>query len=536
MEARRSGSRPLSRLATWLRPHWHLVPTFIASVTFFYWIVTGADWRPFDMEPLGFYYDALGDSLLHGRLDVTRAAIGMEAFVRDGKHYGYFGATPALFRIPLNLLFPGCWGQWSRLSMTAGFIVTLVFVYRLRRAVVSSSPPTTRANSSFGKLLDNLFLLMAGCGTSLTFLASHSFVYHEAIIWGAAFALASGFWQFRYVLRPDARSLTWAGLTAFLALHARPPTGLGATAGVCMIALLAAARAVSRSRQSTPAGHARICMRHALLAFAWVVLTIGTFLGQSYAKFRTFNAMPGRYYAQYQQDPQRLQRTHGSVVRVGNVPTDALAYFGRPGVIANGDFPWLHLVPHARVLPGGVIDTNEWGSSIPGSMPALILLACVGVARMTLGKDPAARAMRLPAVSLAIGWVPTLAAFWLSERYLHDFYPALVVCAAIGMEAIPRIPNRATRGLAVAITMLLCAYGIAANTAFALEYEGALSPMTSPDKRKQFDEWRRAVDRWVHGSRTYGLPTSGAVLADRGRNHVDHVSREHASQPKSLAG
>src|SRR5438132_6222343 len=66
-------------------------------------VVTDGEWnffpRPGYMEE---FYDAQAQSLLQGRIDVPAQAIDREAFVRQGKFYGYFGPTPALLRLPLE--------------------------------------------------------------------------------------------------------------------------------------------------------------------------------------------------------------------------------------------------------------------------------------------------------------------------------------------------------------------------------------------------------------------------------------------------
>jgi hypothetical protein len=467
---------PPGALRQFLQRHAHVAPVFAVSVALFYWLATAGTWRPFDMEPLSFYYDSVADGLLHGRLDVTRAAIGMEAFVRAGKHYGYFGATPALFRIPLNLLFPQCWGLWARLSMTAGFATSLLFAYRLLRAVraatISSSGTGIRE-----KVVDNLFLIAAGCGSTLMFLASHSFVYHEAILWGSAFALASAFWQFRFLCGGELRSLAWAGVTAFLAFHSRPTAGLGAVLGLIGIALLPLVRRVLGAKVASLVPRLtdlRLNSRHALVAVGFAALTVGSYLAQNYAKFHTLEPIPIQYYTMYQRDPARLRLTGGQLTRLTNLPTDAFAYFGRPGVWFGRGFPWLHLPPKAPVFHGAVIDNNDWCSSVPGSMPALFLLACTGVAILIAGRSTAVRAMRLPAICLAAGTLSVLTSVWLCERYLHDFYPALVVCAALGVDRLSRLPSRTLFRMAFLTIGLLSLYGVAANTAFAMEYQRSL--------------------------------------------------------------
>src|SRR5437016_4838703 len=98
-------------------------------------VVTDGDWDLFSFRPsnLEEFFDGQAQSLLHGRIDVPLEAIKHERFVRNGKFYGYFGPTPALPRIPLNLLMPGMYGRWSRLSMLLGSLAGMAALILLFR-------------------------------------------------------------------------------------------------------------------------------------------------------------------------------------------------------------------------------------------------------------------------------------------------------------------------------------------------------------------------------------------------------------------
>src|SRR5947208_1537184 len=120
-----ASSTPLERC--WLARHGQVLSSFALCLLVLGWFVTWGDWRLFDAERFGGYYDAQARSILQGRLDVPPAAIGFEAFVRDGKSYGYFGIAPALLRMPLLLLFPHMDGHWSRLMMLIGAWLSMLY-------------------------------------------------------------------------------------------------------------------------------------------------------------------------------------------------------------------------------------------------------------------------------------------------------------------------------------------------------------------------------------------------------------------------
>ena len=72
------------------------------------------------------------------------------------------------------------------------------------------------------------FLAFLVPATTLMFLASFSYVYHEAIIWGVAFTLSTFYYTVRYLESPSWNLASRAIITASLALLARSSTGMSA--------------------------------------------------------------------------------------------------------------------------------------------------------------------------------------------------------------------------------------------------------------------------------------------------------------------
>src|SRR5215813_1322931 len=112
-----------------IRPDW---PVAVLLLIILAWVITDGDWNLFPAaKSYEEYYDGQAQSLLHGRIDVPMQSILAERFERNGKYYGYFGPTPALPRIVLNLLMPSMYGRWSRLSMLLGSVFAMAMVLRL---------------------------------------------------------------------------------------------------------------------------------------------------------------------------------------------------------------------------------------------------------------------------------------------------------------------------------------------------------------------------------------------------------------------
>src|SRR5205823_9583220 len=135
-----------SRLAGSFRCHGYIVPSFLLALVVCAWFVTWGDWKFFEQEDFCGFYDAQALSMIDGRFDVPPAAIGDEAFIFQGKAYGYFGIGPALLRIPLVVAFESMEGRWSRMMMIIGTAINLICAYRSYSfATNQPSPPQLSA-------------------------------------------------------------------------------------------------------------------------------------------------------------------------------------------------------------------------------------------------------------------------------------------------------------------------------------------------------------------------------------------------------
>src|SRR5262249_15106103 len=82
--------------------------------------------------------------------------------------------------------------------------------------------------------------LVVGVGSSLYFLASMPLIYHEAIIWGVAFALLAFDALLAWIERPSGRVLALASLFTLCSLMSRLAVGLGPSLliGMLVVAVL----------------------------------------------------------------------------------------------------------------------------------------------------------------------------------------------------------------------------------------------------------------------------------------------------------
>jgi hypothetical protein len=254
--------------------------------------------------------------------------------------------------------------------------------------------------------------------------------------------------------------------------------------------------------RAAPSASSSIAMRlkprairvHALVACTAVVLTIGAYLAINYAKFRTFEGVPVRYYALYMKNPRRMQATGGKQIHFSNVRTTAMAYLGPASVEIGAQFPWAYMSTHPRVFPEASIDVVEPHSSIPVSMPALLLLAIVGTRSIVAGRDSQLRSLRLPAISLLLGGSIIFLTVGITERYLHDLYPFLILAAGAG---VCQLCNGKGAAMKAAILTPLVVLSIVMNVAFAFDFQREIVWGVPREKREQLDRVRASIDGFL---------------------------------------
>jgi hypothetical protein len=478
------------RLARGWRRHRYILGAIVPALLVCAWFCSWADWKFFEPEQFCQFYDAQAISLLDGRLDVPPAAIGTEAFIVGGKTYGYFGIAPALLRLPLVIAFEGMDGRWSRLMMMIAAATNLFCAYHIVRAIRGHRVVTTWRE----KLLDLMFILCAGIGSTNVFLVARSFTFHEAIMWAGTFALLFTCVTLKYLARPRRRLLALAGCCAFMSFLSRPTVGAGALLGlgVLLVALLwSAARGPALARRLLSFNAPERPLPHAAIVAATAIITLGVYFGVNYGKFGSFNGVPLQHYYYYKLIPVRMQITGGKQIHPENVPTALASYFGLRGFAFEKTFPWFERTRRPTIIGKPALDMVDGFSSFPVSMPALTLLAAFGAWTILRGRDERTRRLRLPAAVLLVGGGIVLATVALCERYLHDFYPALVLLAAAGLWALQKSGKHTAWKIAALAT--LTTVSIVLNCSFALTHQ-RLGADTPAEKVAEFRHWQSIAD------------------------------------------
>jgi hypothetical protein len=191
----------------------------------------------------------------------------------------------------------------------------------------------------------------------------------------------------------------------------------------------------------------------------------------NHAKFGTWlNPAPYQYQVQY--DAARLARIGGKIEHLGNIPFGLSAYFGPARIQFSKNFPWLGLTSQPPA-PGSTarIDFIEGYSSIPAAMPGLAILSILGLFSAAKGIPSGSRAMLpMTAAAFLAGSVILTIAF-ITYRYVHDFYPFLIVSAILGVGAVRSISRTPLRLAVKALVVLAGLWSMAANFAFALKWQ-----------------------------------------------------------------
>lgn len=456
------------------RAHASFLATALGCLVAFGWMLTFGTFDFRAEDSFGSFYDHQAAAWLQGRWDVPEPALSGEAFIVDGKVYGYFGPTPALRRVPFVALGLG-FARGTRAWMMVDFAACLAGAYALLVLAVRWRDAAAVPGAA-GVVV---FTATTGLGSTLFFLGSRAYVYHEAILCGAALALWSVYFALRHLQAPAARWWIAALAGGVLAVHARPPIGLFA------LSVLGCA-ALARLRDN-PRRHLGI----ALLSGLGVL----SFNAVSYLKFGTFEGCPLRYNVQY--TPEQLAVLGHRNFHAGNLRFNADAYLLQPSFSLSPRFPYVYReYLDRRRYPESRMAYRDPTVALPWAMPGLFALAVAGA---TLA--PAAHpALRRPLGVLGLAALPAtvamLTAVAVTQRYTADFCPALVGLAAFGVAALEPLAGPVRR-LAALTAGGLAILGILITLAFTLHHQREIVWGVPDAVRQDYQKFRTRVDAIV---------------------------------------
>lgn len=451
--------------------------TGLVGATGFAWVLNGATWAWDYADEFGDFYDFQALSLLRGRLDVPQVAIGDEAFIHAGRYYGYFGLTPALLRLPFVAFGLG-FGVLTRAYLMVAFVACLGAAYLIfrdawRQVRRDASPPS--------RWLEMAFLLNVSGGSTLFFLASRAYVYHEAILWGVALALWSAWCALRQLAAPESRWGWGALVLGVLAVQARPPGGLFA------LTLLGGVAVVLAWRQR----RSRASVRRWIAVAGLAVAGVFSFHGIGYLKFGVFDGCPLRLHVQY--DARRLAVFEGKQFHLSNLPFNGFTYALSPNLRLEPRFPWFFLKSSkpGPGFPGAKVDYAEPTLALPYAMSGLVLLAAGSLGWAWRRKET----REVIGLWWAAALPMTLALFSavaVAHRYTADFCPFLIGAAAFGTAGLGPASRR-LRVAAGGVLAIATTWSVILTAAITLHYQGAVVWGVPDDVRARYKVWQRRV-------------------------------------------
>jgi hypothetical protein len=507
----------------------------LAGLLFAWMLVEGHPTRLFDKVFFGNFYEAQARAWLHFRWEIPRADLSQEAFIVDGKAYTYFGPWPAVLRLPFVLFTDGLDGRLAALSMLVAFGVALFFTARLlwhARTSLRGGAPITRAELVFTALC----MIAIGAGSSMLFLAGQAWVFHEAIMWGVALALASVFYLLRYLRDGGSRDFVLAALTATLALLSRATLGL---APLIAIGLVLAARVITFGLERWRGGEGdrsegllQACGigERARSTPVWqlataIVAPLAVYASVNWSKFGSLSFRPpfDRQLLLLDALPTRqaaLDANGGNLFGLKFVPTNFLAYWRPDGIAFDNLFPWVTFRRHTTVIGDLTYDAIHQSASITIVSLILLLLGAFGVFYAVRGRaagdrSPLLTEVRLPLVAALVAAVAGLSIAEIAHRYEADFLPFLVIAAIIGFDGLMRATatwqRRRKVGMAT-VFAAVTAWSVLATTAVTLQYQRMYRDGTKPETMAAFVDTQLDVRDVLGGS--ISAIDAGASLPD----------------------
>lgn len=479
----------------WTRSSWlarddvHLM-RFVRSVTIaaagsaavYVAILWNLRWAPFRTAVEGGlysgFYDAQARAFLDGRIHLPEGALGIEAFVHEGREYMYFSPGPALLRIPLFLCTSRFDGRLTALSMLLAWVVGTVFlallVWRIRRILRGRAPLPGWEAACYG-----LLVAAVGGGSVLVYLASQPWVYHEAYAWAVASAFACSFTLLGVIERPSPTRI--AGFSAALlgAVLSRATTGWA----FGFAALGTAVWFLTGRHGFRGARYGRL-----LVLGAAAPLLVGVAVNMAKFDHPFLFPLEDQVWTSLNKHRQlALEENGGDLVSFDLLPSTLTAYL-RPDGIRFVPVPPFITFPEqaARSVGGGFLDQTYRTGSAVAFMPALTVLGLWGLIIAFRPKGPdRAPWLRLPILGAGAITGAILVYGYISYRYVAELLPVMALASAVGVVDLGHLfslrSDRARRRLLIGLSALT-GFGVLANAAVGLTTAAYSNPGPELDR------------------------------------------------------
>jgi hypothetical protein len=414
---------------------WFSFAVVLAIIAVYYlFLLSNGTFQLFVPEMLDKTFDNMLVHLLRGDFTVDRAAIGVEAFTRDGKTYAYFGIFPALLRLFAMPFTNVGQAHLARLSCLTAVVIYVALQLRMLLIVHHSVPAASRRPE---------FLVVMVAATVLSgpqlYLLALAWVYHEPVLWSAVLAAAFNLVIVRATFGAKSfrgRELASLAVLAGLAVITRPTIGVALYLGTILLVGWTAWRryapdAGAQRSLVTSTRFSSIIVPIAILGLFAVVAGIVNFerWGNpfTFANFHYWDMRADIY-------PTTIEILHNyGEFNIGRIWIGALYY--------TTDLPYLlHTLPP---FAGFLHDRVQLIESPPMTPiltnPLTIILAGIGLYKVWWRPEPSIRGvtiLRLTLLGHASAVLLILAAMAFLQRYRFDFAPFMTLAAFVGYASI----------------------------------------------------------------------------------------------------
>lgn len=411
------------------------------------------------------FYDLQAKALAHGHLYLPKSALGVEAFLHDGRAYTYFGLFPSLLRLPVLAILPGLQNRLTAPSMLLAWLVTGAFsallLWRVRVLCRGSAALGWAEAASYGVLIATI----TG-GSVLVYLAANPWVYDEDLAWSVALTMGCLFALLGVMERPSWRRVLFSGLLLTCADLNRLTTGWACIIGALLVAGWFAVGRGGRTNR-----------RWALPVLGVGLFALAVGCAVNIWKFGGPFTLPLADQVWTQVNAHRryfLSTNGGKGFSIRFLPSTLVAYFQPVGLRFSTLFPFITLPGSpARAVDGVVLDQLYAAGSVPDFMPLLFLLGIWGLVTAFRPRPVGdIRLTRVPLFAAAAATAGVMLWCYIADRYVADLLPILVLASVIGLVDLWRRASGRSRRLRAglfAATAILAAFCVLANVGAALE-------------------------------------------------------------------
>jgi hypothetical protein len=492
----------------------------VMGVTLFVGVLTRGTGDLLEWQRDSSFYDAQAHAWLDGHWHIDPAVLGIERFEARGHSYMYQGPVPALLRLPVAAVTDRFDGRLTGASMLAALLVAAAFVVRLHWRVRSAvrGPAEVRGGEAAAIAVATF---AATGGSVLLFIASRAWVYHEAIMWGAALTLGGLEALVACAQRPTRARIAGAALLGALAVSSRASVGIGVVAGLGLLTLGQALQLWRSRRAPSDAVGARLLHRlrwlgpgadehgrhHVVALASATIVPVAAYAAVNWIKFRSLFTVPFDSQGISLVDPVRqhfLAQNRGTFFGLQFVPTTLVQYLRPDALRPSAAFPFVDFASPLSSIGHVTFDLIDWSGSLPTTLPALMLASLVGGWAVARGRvripadgDVIERdltPLRVPALAGLAAGLTILPFGYIAQRYLADLVPLTVLLGLVGLHVLwARLSSGRRAAAAVGLLAVAVLAGTWVNLSTGLLYQRLYSPNVAPPVMAAFLDTRYDV-------------------------------------------